>query len=147
MVANPDIQQKLYEEIAEVNKYIHGKRITHDNLTNMKYMEQVICESLRKWPVEGQTSRRCVKDYIYEDGNKLKFTIEKGSIILVPIYGMHRDPKYYSDPEKFDPERFNNENKHKIIPGSYAPFGMGPRICIGKSLACKQVNPTKSSPN
>lgn len=50
----------------------------------------------------------------------------------IPIWSLHRDPKYYDDPEKFDPERFYDENKHKIKPYTYLPFGIGPRNCIGK---------------
>lgn len=133
LVANPDVQRKLYEEIAEVNKSIQGKRIGYDTLQKMKYMDQVISEVLRKWPGNGQTDRLCVKDYIFDDGDKLKFKIEKGSSIIIPIYGIHRDPKYYPNPEKFDPERFSDENKDKIQPGTYLPFGSGPRNCIGMS--------------
>lgn len=132
LVINPDIQQTLYEEIVDVNEQLDGKRITYDALQKMKYLDQVICETLRKWPTAGQIDRLCVKDYIYDDEDKLKFKIEKGSNIIFPVYGMHRDPKYYPNPEKFDPERFSDENKHKIISGSYAPFGIGPRNCIGE---------------
>lgn len=132
LVTNPEIQQKLYEEIAEVDEQLGGKRVTYDTIQKMKYLDQVICETLRKWPTAGQVDRLCVKDYVYDDGDKLKFKIEKGSIIIFPVYGMHRDPKYYPNPEQFDPERFSDENKHKIIPGSYAPFGIGPRNCIGE---------------
>lgn len=132
LVTNPDIQQTLYEEISDVNEQLGGKRITYETLQKMKYLDQVICETLRKWPAAGQIDRLCVKDYIYDDEDKLKFKIEKGSNIIFPVYGMHRDPKYYPNPEKFDPERFSDENKHNITPGTYAPFGLGPRNCIGK---------------
>ena len=91
LVANPEIQQKLYDEIAEVNEQLQGKRITYDILQKMKYLEQVISEALRKWPIGGQIDRHCVKDYIYDDG-KLKFKIERGSNILFPTYGIHKDP-------------------------------------------------------
>ena len=47
---------------------------------------------------------------------------------------LHRDPEYFPDPEKFYPERFSDENKQKIVPFSYLPFGSGPRNCIGKDL-------------
>lgn len=132
--ANPDIQQKLYKEIKTVNDEIGGKRISYDALQKMKYLDQVVSETLRKWPLGVQIDRICVKDYVYDDGDKLKFHIEKGTNVVFSLYGVHRDPKYYSDPEKFDPERFSNENKHNILPGTYAPFGIGPRNCIGESI-------------
>lgn len=58
--------------------------------------------------------------------------IKEGQIIGFPVQGIHMDKRYYSEPEKFDPERFNEENKHNIKPYTYLPFGVGPRNCIGK---------------
>lgn len=86
LVADPDVQQKLYEEIAEVNEQLGGKRVTYDVLQKMKYMDQVVSETLRKWPIGVQTDRVCVRDYVYDDGER-KFTIEKGSIVLFSLYG------------------------------------------------------------
>lgn len=57
--------------------------------------------------------------------------IQKGQIIWIPIYCIHRDPLFYPEPEKFDPERFNDNNKHQIKSSTYLPFGAGPRNCIG----------------
>jgi len=57
--------------------------------------------------------------------------IEKDQRILIPIYAIHHDTKYYTDPEKFIPERFSAEEKAKRPSGIYLPFGDGPRICIG----------------
>lgn len=51
---------------------------------------------------------------------------------MYPIYSIQHDEKYYDNPDKFDPERFNDDNKHKIKPFTYMPFGVGPRNCIGK---------------
>ena len=59
-------------------------------------------------------------------------TVDKGTKIWVPILGLHHDPKYYPDPERFDPERFSEEEKKKRPHFSYLPFGEGPRNCIGK---------------
>lgn len=56
-------------------------------------------------------------------------------IINIPIMGLHYDPNYYPNPEKFDPERFNDENKAKLNPYTYLPFGYGPRVCIGNIIA------------
>ncbi len=51
--------------------------------------------------------------------------------INIPIVGIHNDDRYWESPDEFRPERFSKENKHKIIHGTYLPFGLGPRNCIG----------------
>jgi cytochrome P450 family 6 len=58
-------------------------------------------------------------------------TLEKGLQVAISILGIQRDPKYYPDPERFDPERFSEEERKKRPQFSYIPFGEGPRICIG----------------
>lgn len=58
-------------------------------------------------------------------------TIEKGTPIFIPMFGLHYDEKYFPEPNKYDPERFSEENLAKIVPFSYIPFGEGPRNCIG----------------
>lgn len=59
--------------------------------------------------------------------------------IWLPIYGIHRDPNIYPEPEKFNPERFNDDNKANINPYTYLPFGLGPRNCIGSRFALLEV--------
>lgn len=71
----------------------------------------------------------CVKDYHYDDGN-FKFTVDKGTVLSIPFVSLHHDEKYWEDPEKFNPDRFSDENKDKIVSGTYLPFGVGPRNCI-----------------
>lgn len=58
--------------------------------------------------------------------------IRKGEPVLIPFFKIHRDEKYFPNPNTFDPERFSNENKDNIKPFTYMPFGLGPRNCIGK---------------
>ncbi|KAG4067463.1 hypothetical protein HA402_009700 [Bradysia odoriphaga] len=139
LVANPFIQQKLFEEIIETEESLKGKPLTYDALQKMKYMDQVICETLRKWPPGVQADRVCVKDYVYNGGRNLKFKIEKGKSVIIPIYGIHHDPKYFPEPERFDPERFSDANKHQIIAGTFIPFGVGQRNCIGSRFALMKL--------
>lgn len=75
-------------------------------------------------------NRECVKEYQVSDTD---MTIEKGTQVMIPVFALHRDERYYPNPEKFDPTRFSNENKSgkTIIEMPYLPFGDGPRNCIG----------------
>ncbi|KAI7815424.1 cytochrome p450, partial [Rhyzopertha dominica] len=122
-----EIQDKLRDEVNEVLDKFGGK-LTYDAIHEMKYMEQVVDETLRKYPPVSVMFRICTKDYQIPDSNVV---INKGERVAISSLGLHRDPEYFPEPEKFDPERFIPENKSKIHPFSYIPFGEGPRICIG----------------
>jgi cytochrome P450 family 9 len=131
IMVNEDVQQKLYEEIVETQECLPNGRLTYEILQGMKYLDAVVCEVLRFWSPAPLTERICVKDYQFDDGHGCKFTIEKGCGIWIPVRCFHHDPKYFPEPEKFDPERFSDENKANIPAGVYMPFGNGPRNCIG----------------
>lgn len=73
-------------------------------------------------------TRQCVKQYKIPDQD---INIEKGIKVVIPILGIHHDEEYFPDPEKFDPDRFNEENSKNRHPYAHIPFGEGPRICIG----------------
>lgn len=105
----------------------------------MKYLNMVISESLRRWhPVQSQ-DRQVTKPYVMEnyDGHKVK--LEVGQVVWFPFYAIHMDPKYFPNPTKFDPERFSDQNKDNIIPGTYLPFGIGPRSCIANRFALMEL--------
>lgn len=133
MAINPDIQQRLFEEILDVSEQLDGSPVDYDRLQKLKYLDQIVSETLRKWPPFPKTERICVKDFHFDDGIT-KLNIEKGVSISAPIHPLHHDPRYFPNPEIFDPERFNDENKRNIIPGTYVPFGFGPRSCIGNKF-------------
>lgn len=139
LTVNTDIQDKLYHEIREVNSELAGRKLTYEILQKMKYLDMVTSEVLRKWPPAPATDRYCVKDLDYEDESGLKIKFEKGVGLWIPVYGFHRDPKYYPNPDTFDPERFSDENKHLINIDTYLPFGAGPRNCIGSRFALMEV--------
>ncbi|KYB25692.1 hypothetical protein TcasGA2_TC034188 [Tribolium castaneum] len=140
LATNPDVQKKLQKEIDSAFQENHGK-ISYNVLQSMKYLDQVVSESLRLWPPAPQTDRFCNTDFVLEPTkpDERRFTIEKGVTTIIPIYGIHRDPQYFPNPDKFDPERFSDENKAKIVPGTYMPFGVGPRNCIGSRLALLEL--------
>lgn len=80
--------------------------------------------------------RKCVRAYTIErvGSNEEPLRILPGEVCIIPSLSIHRDANYFPEPEKFDPERFSEENRSKIIPGTYLPFGVGPRSCIGKNI-------------
>ncbi|KAF5299148.1 hypothetical protein FQA39_LY02321 [Lamprigera yunnana] len=132
---NLEIQEKARQEIKTLmKKYVNN--ITYESLMEMHYLDTVISETLRKYPPAPIYARKSTEDY------QLPFTntvIKKGLPLLLPIWGLHKDPEYWSNPELFDPDRFNEENKSKIADYTYLPFGEGPRICIGQRFALIQI--------
>lgn len=88
-------------------------------------------ETFRKYATLPGLSRCCTKDYHVPDSNII---LKKGTNIFIPVDGIHYDPEYYPDPEKFDPTRFSEENKNKRHQFTFLPFGEGPRICIGELI-------------
>ncbi|XP_019557478.3 probable cytochrome P450 9f2 [Aedes albopictus] len=139
LLINPDVQEKLYQEIMEVERSLGGKSVGYDQLQSMKYMDMVVSENLRLWPPAPFSDRYCAKDYRYDDGQGTRVTIEKGQIVWFPTTALQHDPEYFPNPYKFDPERFSEQNRDKIRSGTYLPFGIGPRACIGSRLALLEV--------
>jgi cytochrome P450 family 6 len=98
--------------------------------------ERIVAETLRKYPPVPFLTRECVKDYKIPDENII---IEKGTTVVLSVLGIHYDEEYYPDPEKFDPERFTEENKNLRHHYSHIPFGEGPRLCIGMRFGLMQT--------
>lgn len=123
LALNEEIQDRLREEISRGVEE-NGGKITYDLLFGLKYLDMVVNESLRKYPPIPDGIRKCTKDFKVP-GTDL--VIEKGTNIQIPTFSLHRDEEFWDESEKFDPERFNEENAKKIVPFTYLPFGDGPR--------------------
>lgn len=85
---------------------------------------------MRKYPPLPILNRICTKEIQLPNTDLI---ITEATDIVIPVLGIHRDPNFYPDPLKFDPERFNEENSAARHPYVYLPFGLGPRDCIGRS--------------
>ncbi|MGZ3419451.1 MAG: cytochrome P450 [Polyangiales bacterium] len=120
---NPAVMAKLHAELASLK----GPPTLDDPLP---YTEQVIKESMRLYPPVYLLARRNAEDV--EIGG---YTIPSGSEIVLWVYMTQRDARWFPDPESFRPERFSPENEAKLPKIAYAPFGAGPRACIGKQFA------------
>nr|QZP43536.1 cytochrome P450 monooxygenase CYP9A197 [Ephestia elutella] len=141
LTVNPDIQERLAQEIKE-NELKNGGKFDYNSIQNMTYMDMVVSEILRLWPPALALDRCCVNDYNLGRANDKApedYIIRKGEGLAIPVWNIHHDPQYFPNPLKFDPERFSEENKHKINPLTYMPFGVGPRNCIGSRFALCEV--------
>jgi cytochrome P450 family 6 len=128
---NKDYQERLRNEIKEVLEK-HDNNVTYEAITEMTYMDQVLDETLRKYPPAPLVQRICKADYKVPGTN---FTWKANTNIKIPIYAIHHDPEIYPNPDVFDPERFTPEEVAKRHPCSFIPFGSGPRLCIGMRFA------------
>ncbi|CAH0546533.1 unnamed protein product [Brassicogethes aeneus] len=132
---NQEIQEELRKEVRKVVQKYNGD-ITYDSIREMKYLGQVIDETLRMYPLVSTLARVCIKNYQI---NGTDDVIEKGIQIIIPVAGIHKDPDLWVNPYEFDPERFNDENKQNIHACAYLPFGESPRNCIAMSYGLMQV--------
>lgn len=122
LAKNKDAQEELINEIDEALATLNGKPLTFEVLHKMKYLDNVISESLRWWPPVFALQRECNKDIdLKVDGRIVK--IRSGDLVSIPTLCIHRDERYYKNPEKFDPHRFDDDRKHEIVQGAYLPFG------------------------
>ncbi len=128
---NPQVAQKLHEE---TDRVLGGTPPTLADLRRLPYTEMVVKEVLRLYPPAYNVGREAIEDV--EAGG---YFIPKGTIIAVNIYGVHRHPNYWQDPEAFIPERFSPENEANSHRYAYVPFGGGPRVCIGNSFAMMEA--------
>ncbi|XP_072748320.1 cytochrome P450 9e2-like [Anoplolepis gracilipes] len=138
LALNRDIQDRLREE---VQQHLRENEFSYESLSKMTYMDMVIAETLRKYSPMIITDRVCTKSYELppaQPGYK-SLIVKSDTVMMIPVYALHRDPKYFPNPDKFDPDRFSEENKDNIVPYTYLPFGHGPRKCIGNRFALMET--------
>jgi cytochrome P450 len=132
----PDAEKKLHDEIDSVlgatdgNGHNSSRIPTPDDIPKLQYTEKVLRESMRLYPPVWTMGRYVEKDYPVGE-----YTIPAGSSILMSQYVMHHDPRYYEEPEQFNPDRWTAKFKTDLPRFSYFPFGGGIRGCIGEPFA------------
>uniref|UniRef100_A0A8D1DGX1 Cytochrome P450 3A n=1 Tax=Sus scrofa TaxID=9823 RepID=A0A8D1DGX1_PIG len=128
LATHPDVQRKLQEEIDAT--FPNKAPPTYESLEQMEYLDMVLNESLRLFPLTARLERVCKKDVEIHG-----VFIPQGTVVMVPIYTIHQDPGHWPEPEEFHPERFSKKNRDSINPYTHMPFGTGPRNCIGMRFA------------
>uniref|UniRef100_A0A2M4CZT1 Putative cytochrome p450 4c1 n=1 Tax=Anopheles darlingi TaxID=43151 RepID=A0A2M4CZT1_ANODA len=138
LAKHPDIQERLFQEIIDtLGPDYRTVPLTYSTLQNFKYLDMVVKESLRLLPPVSFIGRRLVEDLELNG-----VTVPAGTDITIQIYVIHRNPEVFPDPERFDPERFADENTQRRGPYDYIPFSIGSRNCIGQRFALMEMKIT-----
>ncbi len=124
---HPEVEARLHAELATA---LGGRLPAFEDLQRLPYTRMVLAESMRLYPPAWAIGRRALNEF--EAGG---FTVPAGSVVLMSQYIMHRDPRFFPDPERFDPERWTPEAQTERPKFSYFPFGGGARVCIGEQFA------------
>lgn len=127
LARHPEIQQKLQAELAQV---LGGRLPTIADLGSLPYTNMVLRESWRMYPPVWTVARRP------QEPIKLKgYDVKKNSVIIISQWVNQRDPRFFPEPERFDPQRFTAEAREARPKNAYFPFSIGPRQCIGADMA------------
>ncbi|EZA51531.1 Cytochrome P450 4C1 [Ooceraea biroi] len=151
LAEHKDIQDRIRAEVDSVMQE-DGERFTLAMLQKLPYLDRCLKESMRLYPSVHFISRLISEDmqimdyYVFifrkfgpdrTSFSKLcfsekKYVVPAGTVVHLNIYGVHRDPNFWPNPEVFDPDRFLPERSQNHHPYSYLPFSAGPRNCLGK---------------
>src|ERR1700678_371363 len=124
---NPECGDRLFEE---VERALNGRLPTFEDLPSLRYTENALAESLRLYPPAWAMGR-----YARSDFSVGEYFLPGRTTVLISQFITQRDPRFFPDPLRFDPERFTAENKARRAKFTYFPFGAGARQCIGESFA------------
>ncbi|KAI5642504.1 cytochrome p450 domain-containing protein [Phthorimaea operculella] len=131
---HPEVQEKLFNEVNDALEQKGKEVLEYDDLMELKFLSACLYETLRKHPPVPFLDRMCNKQ---NDIQGVK--IEPGVPVLVNVVAIHHDPRYWPEPEKWDPERPTATNDNDNVNYTFLPFGEGPRFCIGKRYGMMQT--------
>ena len=131
LAQHPEVEVKLHQELDRV---LGGRMPEFSDLPALTYTERVIKESMRLYPPAWSLARTVISDFELRG-----YRIPAGANVVMSQWIMHRNPTYFPDPEKFDPDRWSPEKAQKLPRFAYFPFGGGPRQCIGASFAMMEA--------
>jgi cytochrome P450 len=128
---HPEVEERMRAELENV---LDGRQPAFADLPKLVYLQQFINEVLRLYPAAYLFAREAVVDDVL-DG----YPIPANTLIFISPFVTHRDPKYWPDPERFDPDRFKSEQVASRPRQVYYPFGEGPHLCIGNNFALMEM--------
>jgi cytochrome P450 len=128
---HPEVESKLHEELAQV---LGERAPTVHDLSRLPYTEQIIKETIRIYPPVPLIPRTVMADTVVGG-----YRFVKNAGVLLASYAAHRNERYFPEPERFVPERWDNDFEKNIPKYAYFPFGGGPRICIGNQFAMMEA--------
>jgi cytochrome P450 len=131
LAQHPEVEARLH---AELDRALGGRLPATDDLRQLPYAEMVIKEAMRLYPPIPSIARQATEDLMIGD-----YPVPKGMIVSIAPHVIHRDPRWFSDPDEFRPERFTREFEKSLPKCAYLPFSTGPRICIGNSFAMMEA--------
>jgi cytochrome P450 len=131
LTQHPAVQEKLVDEIQGV---LRGAPPRAEDVIRLPYTESVIKESMRLYPPAWAIARRSLHDFELRG-----YRVRKGASVAMSQWVLHRDPRFWSAPEEFRPERWLDGSTRALPRFAYFPFGGGPRICIGSAFAMMEA--------
>jgi len=129
---HPEVAQKLRQELNDV---LAGRTPQFEDLARLPYTDKVVKESMRLYPPAWSLARTAAKE-IEIAGYRLPV----GANVVMSPWIIHRDPRFFKDPEQFNPDRWTAQTTQQLPRFAYFPFGGGPRLCIGASFAMMEAN-------
>lgn len=134
LATHPQVSQRAREEV-DARSAPH-RDVAYDDVAELHYLRSVVDETLRLWPSAPGYFRKARADTSLGSG---KYPLKAGEWAFVLTLGLHRDPVWGPDPEKFDPDRFSADRARSRPAQAYRPFGTGMRGCIGRQFALHET--------
>lgn len=132
LARHPDVEAALRAELLDV---LGDRPPTLADLPRLRYTGMVVSETLRLYPTVWTLGREAI-----EPAEVGGYPVPVGTTLMMPQWAVHRDPRWFDDPETFRPERWSEANRESIHRYAYFPFGGGPRICIGNNFALMEAS-------
>ncbi|KAG9269011.1 steroid 17-alpha-hydroxylase/17,20 lyase-like [Astyanax mexicanus] len=129
LLHHPQVQDRLHAELDE--QVGRDRPPALSDRSNLPFLDSALCEVMRIRPV----SPILIPHVAMQDTSLGGHAVPKGTRVLVNMWAIHHDPKHWEEPDQFRPDRFLDATGKKIAPPSFLPFGAGPRVCVGESLA------------